>query len=377
MRPPVRYLRDDSGHRVAYTVHGEGPDLVLPAWWISHVEKDWDHPSYRAFLDALGEHFRVIRYDRLGVGLSDRDVATPTMDSEVRLLAAIIDTTVGHAKTSLFAFSSGCPVALAYAADNPDRIDRICIYGGYLVGADISAPDVQAAMIALVRAHWGAGSRAMADIFLPDQPREELDAASQQQKDSATADTAAALLELTYSMDASDRLPDISNELLVLHRTGDRAIPCEAGRRLASSLPGVPFVALDGRAHPPWVGDRQSILRLAVDFLAGGTIAAKPSQSSGDGNGFHLDVANRSLVINGESVLLTALEFGAMQHFVDNSDTVVTREALLEHVWKTPFAGSNKVDVLIRALRKKLADHARCIETVPGHGYRFSRRTEQ
>ncbi len=369
MRPAVRYLQDATGNSIAYTVHGQGPNLVLPAWWISHVEKDWDHPSYRSFLEALGSHFRVVRYDRPGVGLSDREVASQTMDSEVRLLADVIETTVGKAKTSLFAFSCGCPVALAYAAGHSNRVEKICVYGGYLDGADIAAPDIRAAMVGLVRAHWGAGSRALADVFLPDQSREEIDAASRQQRDSATAETAAALLELTYEMDASAVTSSVTSDLLIIHRTGDRAIPLNAGRKLASIFSGVAFVVLDGRAHPPWVGDSDSILKPAVEFLTGQSYPGLQSTKNSDVSFF--DVDTRTLVLPDGKVSLTALEFGAIQYFVENPGRVVTRTELLEHVWKTPFAGSNKVDVLIRALRKKLGTHATRLETVSGHGYMF------
>ena len=36
----IRFLRF-AGRRVAYAVTGEGPPLVAPAWWISHLELDW------------------------------------------------------------------------------------------------------------------------------------------------------------------------------------------------------------------------------------------------------------------------------------------------------------------------------------------------
>lgn len=27
--------------RVAYEIRGDGPPLVAPAWWVSHLELDW------------------------------------------------------------------------------------------------------------------------------------------------------------------------------------------------------------------------------------------------------------------------------------------------------------------------------------------------
>ncbi len=371
MTPSVRYLRDDEGHRVAYTVHGSGPDLVLPAWWVSHVAKDWEHASYRAFLERLGGRFRVVRYDRPGVGLSDRDVEPRSFAAEVRLLATMIDATATADRVSLFAFSCGSPVALAYAADNAARLDRICVYGGYLAGTDIAAPDVCAAVVALVRAHWGAGSRTLADLFLPGGSREEVDALSRQQRDSTSPETAAQLLELTYAMDATDCIPRVTTEVRVLHRTGDRAIPCEAGRRLAASLPGAPFTAFEGRAHPPWFADGPDIATPVIRFLTGDAGRHERVAAAAPGPGLCLDEANRCAVIGGDPVPLTPLEYGVMRYLVRHGDRVVGREELLEHVWKTPIAGSNKVDVLVRALRRKLAVHAHSLQTVAGHGYRL------
>ena len=371
-RPVVRYLRDEEGNRVAYTVHGRGPELVLPAWWISHVDKDWDQPSFRGFLQTLGEYFRVIRYDRPGVGLSDRNVAAGTLESETALLAKVIETVARESAVSLFAFSCGCPVSMAYAAENPSKIERICVYGGYLSGSDIATPEVRAAVVALVRAHWGAGSRALADIFLPGASREDVDALSQQQRVSTSPQMAADLLELTYEMDVADTISNVTNDVFILHRSGDRAIPCEAGRRLAASLPGAQFVTFEGRAHPPWFGDREEVLTSVVTFLSGATSPrSEPAPATTAVAGLRLDTANRALVIDGDVISLTALEYGVMHYLVQHDGQVVTRDELLEHVWKTPIAGSNKVDVLMTALRKKMGDRAESVETVAGHGYRL------
>jgi len=51
----------------------------------------------------------------------------------------------------------------------------------------------------------------------------------------------------------------------------------------------------------------------------------------------------------------------------------VSRDELLDHVWKQPHAGSNVVDAVMRSIRSKLGRFAPSIETVVGHGYRFER----
>src|ERR687895_2605191 len=81
------------GARVAYATVGSGPALLLPALWISHLELEWGFDEFRAFIVALARARTVIRYDRLGTGLSDRPSADPdlTVETELRTIAAVAD----------------------------------------------------------------------------------------------------------------------------------------------------------------------------------------------------------------------------------------------------------------------------------------------
>ena len=50
-----------AGEEIAYATVGEGPVLVLAAWWTSHLELDWQNEELRAFLLTLAEHHTVVR----------------------------------------------------------------------------------------------------------------------------------------------------------------------------------------------------------------------------------------------------------------------------------------------------------------------------
>lgn len=67
--PAIRFL-PVGDRRVAYERRGEGPPLVAPAWWVSHLELDWQDPDVRRFWEGAAAGFELIRYDRLGVGMS-------------------------------------------------------------------------------------------------------------------------------------------------------------------------------------------------------------------------------------------------------------------------------------------------------------------
>ncbi len=91
MEQDIRFCELD-GRRIAYATAGEGPLLLFAARWVSHLEEEWDDPQARAFFEELATSHRVVRYDRLGAGLSDRDLpAPPTTESEMRALGTVLD----------------------------------------------------------------------------------------------------------------------------------------------------------------------------------------------------------------------------------------------------------------------------------------------
>ena len=68
---------------------------------------------------------------------------------------------------------------------------------------------------------------------------------------------------------------------------------------------------------------------------------------------------------------LTATEFDLLAHFLRHPRQVLTREQLLEAVWKGEPEGDNVVAVYIGYLRQKLEEggEPRLLHTVRGTGY--------
>src|SRR5262245_7605835 len=91
MNQSIRFHRID-GRRLAYATVGDGPLLVLPTWWVSHLEEDWATPASRTFFETLAARHTVVRYDRFGVGLSDRERAPGdgTLGAEVEVLGSLL-----------------------------------------------------------------------------------------------------------------------------------------------------------------------------------------------------------------------------------------------------------------------------------------------
>ena len=255
-------------HRIAYAVVGDGPPLVLPAWWVSNVASDWRDERFRTFIGALATGRRVIRYDRLGCGMSDRlrPSETLSLEFEVATLTALLD----HLEVERASFAGGsfggCS-AVRFAARNPARVERLALYGSFANGSRLVPPPVREAMLELVRSHWGLGSRLLAEIFVPSGRSNERESFARFQRESATAEVAAALLDLTLSIDVREDAASVQAPALVAHRRGDRAIPVAGGEELASLIPGAELVVLDGDSHLPWFGDLDAVVAAIGPFL--------------------------------------------------------------------------------------------------------------
>ncbi len=262
----TRFFTDRHGSRIAYSVSGDGPTVICPAWWVSSVAEDLRNSVYRDFFLRLGRGVTLVRYDRPGTGMSDRTYGAQSLEGETALLEDLVKE-LGEDRFSLFAMSAGGPTAIAYAARYPDQVDRICFYGSYINGTELSSAEVQSAFLATIRAHWGLGSRAIADLFLPDADRETLLEFARQQRSAAEADAAADLLELTYRVDVRSLLSDVQAPALVLHRRGDRCIPVEQARELAAGLAGAKLQIFDGTAHIPWI-DGEKLASVANAFVS-------------------------------------------------------------------------------------------------------------
>jgi pimeloyl-ACP methyl ester carboxylesterase/DNA-binding CsgD family transcriptional regulator len=281
MEQRTGFLEYDGG-RVAYAIVGEGPPLVLPAFWISHVGEDWCYPSFRRFVESLAHGRTVVRYDRPGTGLSDRDrrPETLTLDYERDLLSALVDA-LGFDRVALFGSSAGGPIGVAYAARCPERVERLVLYGTFAAGTSIGTPETRAAMVQLVGSSWGLGSRVLADVFGPSASVSERRELAAIQRTAATAATAARLIQLMYACDVRDVLSTMAVPTLVVHREGDRAIPVRLARELVALVPGAELMLLPGDAHPPWHGDSDRLVDAIAPFL-GIRPPAAASPVSGD-----------------------------------------------------------------------------------------------
>ena len=92
-------------------------------------------------------------------------------------------------------------------------------------------------------------------------------------------------------------------------------------------------------------------------------------------SGVTVDPDSRKATVDGEAIDLTAKEFDLLFYLVTNAGRVISRDEILESVWKGQHAtDSNVIEVFVCHLRGKISDHDNTvIQTIRGVGYFFAR----
>jgi pimeloyl-ACP methyl ester carboxylesterase/DNA-binding SARP family transcriptional activator len=272
--PRTRYVRSARRVHVAYQVVGEGDvDIVLTPGFVSNVEHCWELPVARDLFARLLRHGRLVVWDKPGTGLSDPAPTVPTLDDRLTDLAAVTDA-AGSRRVIVVGISEGGPLAVAYAAREPERVAGIVLYGAtprFMRAPDFPEGWTDEAGIALQRElidGWGEGSGMrwwLADL---EGDAEAQEAWGRYQRAGASPSMAGAVLQAVASVDVRPLLGEVAAPALVVHRTGDPVIPVQGARLMAQAMPHAELVELPGRNHFPFLGRMDDAWDAIEQFLA-------------------------------------------------------------------------------------------------------------
>ena len=124
----VQYAR--SGEvAIAYHVVGRGAlDLVFAPGYVSHLTHVLENPDVSAFFERLASLGRLIRFDRRGIGLSDRPRDVPTLETRMDDIRAVMDA-VRSRRAALIASGEAGAMAMLFAATYPERVAALVLWG--------------------------------------------------------------------------------------------------------------------------------------------------------------------------------------------------------------------------------------------------------
>jgi pimeloyl-ACP methyl ester carboxylesterase/DNA-binding CsgD family transcriptional regulator len=270
----VRYVKTRDGVRLAWATSGSGPTLVKAANWLSHLDYDLESPVWRHWIEFLSAHYRLVRYDERGCGMTDWEVADVSPARWMDDLEAVVAASDPGERFVLFGISQGTAPAVGYAVRHPERVSKLILYGGYATGwqhrDDTDSLRRYRAMIDLALLGWGKDNPVFRELFtsmfVPGATREQIDWFNELCRRTTTPQMATRLMMARGEVNIRELLPQVRVPTLVLHARQDECVPFSAGRMIAAEIPNAEFVQLDSRNHvllshePAWVRFKEAVL---------------------------------------------------------------------------------------------------------------------
>jgi pimeloyl-ACP methyl ester carboxylesterase/DNA-binding CsgD family transcriptional regulator len=274
IRQRVRYVTASDGTRLAWADAGEGPVVVKAANWLTHLEYEWDSPVWRHWIQFFSSHFRLIRYDERGCGMSEWHGGGLSIDQWADDLGRVIDAAEPEGPITLLGISQGAATCIRYALRHPERVARMIFYGGYARGVmRRNAPESEAqfqAMIELARVAWGKANPTFRQVFtsrfIPGGTPEQLQWFNDLCLKTTTGEVFSHLLTARGTVDIVPLLGEVRTPVLIVHARDDEVVSLAEGRLMASRIPTAEFVEVDSRNHillehePAWQRFREAVL---------------------------------------------------------------------------------------------------------------------
>ena len=274
IRQRIRFVRASDGAQLAWAEAGEGPPLVKAANWLTHLEYERESPVWQHWIRFFSSHFRFIRYDERGCGLSDREPPSVSMSRSVSDLEEICDAARPEGPIVLVGISQGAHSSISYAVRHPERVSRMILYGGYARGFFRRGnPDTEReyrAILEVIRVGWGKENPTFRQIFtsrfIPEGTAEQLAWFNELCRKTVAPEMAAEIQQMRGNIDIVELLGQVRVPTLVIHARQDNVVPLAEGRLLASSIPGAQFVEVESKNHillehePAWTRLQEAVL---------------------------------------------------------------------------------------------------------------------
>jgi pimeloyl-ACP methyl ester carboxylesterase/DNA-binding CsgD family transcriptional regulator len=269
----IRYLTTPDGVRLAWAAAGSGCVVVKATNWLSHLEYEWENPVWRHWIRFFSDHFRFVRYDERGCGMTDWNTADLSFERQLADLEAVVEAAGCQQPFTLLGISQGGAQCIRYAIRHPERVSKLLLYGAYAQGwarrGDAAAAREYESITELLRAGWGRNNPVFRQVFtsrfIPEATSEQLTWFNDLCLKTASAENAAAIFRSRAEVDVVNLLPRLNVPTLVLHAREDAVVPISQGHLLAAGIPGAEFIELDSKNHillehePAWARFKEKV----------------------------------------------------------------------------------------------------------------------
>jgi class 3 adenylate cyclase len=271
----TRYAR--SGEvSIAYQVTGAGSlDLVYVPAVSQHVELNWENPPVARFLERLGSLGRLLVFDKRGTGMSDRVVASPTLEERMDDIRAVMDAADSE-RAVLFGAGDGGQLCLLFAASYPERTRALVLWHTpprFSRSAELPFLRSRGEQEQLYD-EWGRrwGEPGFIEGLIrqgnPDASEEEVSGFARVQRLSVSPGAVAQFSRMHLDVDVSEVLSAVRVRTLILHRPDAPTIDGRVAAHMASRIPNARLAELPGRNAAPPLGDQEPLFAELERFLS-------------------------------------------------------------------------------------------------------------
>jgi pimeloyl-ACP methyl ester carboxylesterase len=167
----IRFTTSTDGTRISYTTFGSGPPLVEVPRWAVTIEWNSNDDEFAAFYEKLARFRQVTIVERRGTGSSQREITDCSMHAHVADVMAVVDA-AGLDSFDMMGSGDSVAVCIRIAAEKPERVRKLILWGGYARGFRLINPSNTEAdehYAAGFRTNFPATARLIADSFFPNQ----------------------------------------------------------------------------------------------------------------------------------------------------------------------------------------------------------------
>ena len=264
MMPSIRYARTEDGVSIAYWTLGQGSPLIADLGQWSHVQREWDIPERRAWLERQAENHTLIRFDHRGTGLSDRQVDDFSHEAFGRDVDAVMQH-VGIEEAALFATGNASRSAVSYAANHPKRVSQLILYQTFLL--DGSLPPNMQALAALRDVDWEFYTDAIV-LWVQGWSGGEASAKIGEMFRAAVTPEVAKAIADAQQIDLTPLLDKLTMPTLLMFRPGSRIHDQDLPRKIASQMPNARTAFLEGTAFAWYLPDSEQLVSTIDEFIA-------------------------------------------------------------------------------------------------------------
>lgn len=225
--------------------------------------------TFKANVPYLSTQFRVLVMDLPGTGKSDRPASPQAygLDQYMAYFCAVLDH-LGVDEVTLIAVSANTLLALRFAAEQPQRVARLVIAGGYSdsTANGAAAQEAVAKTLDQMRSDWPKHlDRFWSSLFTEPHSTKAFEDGVHFSC-ASTGDVVAMTRVGWIGHDVRELAARVRCPTLVIHGENDQRVPYAKGREIADIVPGATLLTIGGGGHLTMVRDPVAFNHAMRDF---------------------------------------------------------------------------------------------------------------